>query len=223
VSFRPHSTVTVRVAAHALTGESRTERNLIVPDSVNFIPALERRRFGYSGSGVSVGATWRPISDLTLGASARTGGTVTASVDDTTLSTADYPTRFGGSVQFTGIRGIVLAGRVGWTGWSNLESLSLTDVPVTDSWEYGAGLEGRGPSLLGIVPALRLGFRHSTLPYGLPDGSEVTENAFSGGLGFQIAGGRGTLDLTIERLVRDAPGDVSERAWGIGFGMLLRL
>lgn len=222
-AYRLHSTIDVGVGIHALTGESRTERQLIVPDSAQFIPALQQRRFGYSGSGVSVGVIWRPVPDLGIGASARTGGTVSASSGDTTLSTADFPTRFGGSVEFTGIRGISLAGRLGWTGWSNLESLSLTDVPVTDTWEYGGGLEGRGPSLLGIDPALRLGYRHRTLPFGLPGGAEVSEDAISGGLGVPVAGGRGTLDLTIERLMRDAPGEASERAWVLGIGMLLRL
>lgn len=222
-AYRLHSTLSVGVGIHALTGESRTERRLTVPDSANFIPALERRRFGYSGSGVSVGATWRPAADLALGAAARMGGTVTASAGDTTLSTGDFPTRFGGSLEFTGISGITLAGRLGWTGWSNLESLSLTGVPVTDTWDFGAGLEGRGPSLLGVDPALRIGYRHRTLPFGLPDGSEVTENGFTGGLGVPVAGGRGTLDLTIERLGRDAPGEASERAWIAGIGVLLRL
>ena len=222
-AYRLHPTLSIGIGIHALTGESRTERRLVVPDSANFIPALERRRFGYSGSGVSAGVTWRPVPNLGLGASARTGGTVSASGGDTTLSTADYPTRFGGSVEFTGIRGISLAGRFGWTGWSNLESLSLTDVPVTDTWEYGAGLEGRGPGLLGVDPALRVGYRSRTLPFGLPDGSEVSENGFTGGIGFPVAGGRGTLDLTIERLIRDAPGEASERAWVVGIGMLLRL
>jgi hypothetical protein len=222
-AYRLHQTLNIGLGIHALTGESRTERQLVVPDSAQFIPALERRRFGYSGSGVSVGATWRPRADLGIGASARTGGTVSASSGDTTLSTADFPTRFGGSVEFTGIRGIALAGRLGWTGWSNLESLSLTDVPVTDAWEYGIGLEGRGPSVFGIDPPLRVGFRRRTLPFGLPDGSEVSENGISGGFGIPVAGGRGALDLTIERLVRDAPGEASERAWVVGIGMLLRL
>jgi hypothetical protein len=223
VAYRARETLSLGVGVHALTGESRTERQLIVPDSAQFIPALERRSFGYSGNGVSLGATWRPQPTLGIGVSARTGGSVSAESNDTTLSTADYPTRWGASVEFTGIRGIALAGRLGWVGWSNLESLSLTGAPVRDAWEYGVGLEGRGPSLFGVDPALRIGYRTHDLPYGLPDGSEVSENAISGGFGLPVARGRGMVDLTLERLIRDAPGGVRERAWSVGLGMLLRL
>jgi hypothetical protein len=222
-AFRPVPALSLGLGVHALTGESRTERQLIVPDSAQFIPALERRSFGYSGNGLSVGATWRPITTLGIGVSARTGGTVSAESNDTTLSTGDFPGRVGGSVEYTGIRGLALSGRVGFVQWSNLESLSVTGVPVRDGWEYGLGLEGRGPSLFGIDPALRLGYRMRDLPYGLPDGSEVSENGFAAGLGVPVAGGRGSLDLTIERLVRDAPGANRERAWVLGVGMLLRL
>ncbi|HSJ63752.1 MAG TPA: hypothetical protein VK922_07580 [Gemmatimonadaceae bacterium] len=223
LAYRAHQTVTVGLGVHALTGESRTERQLIVPDSAQFIPALERRSFGYSGNGVSLGAAWRPRQTLGLGVSARTGGSVTAETNDTTLSTADYPTRAGASIEYTGVRGITFAARVGWAGWSNLEGLSLTGVPVRDTWEYGAGLEGRAPGLFGVEPALRLGYRSRGLPYGLPDGAEVSENVISTGLGLPVAGGRGMFDFTVERLIRDAPGETRERAWSIGLGMLLRL
>jgi hypothetical protein len=222
-AYRLHTTLNVGVGVHALTGESRTERQLLVPDSAQFIPALERRRFGYSGSGLSIGAAWRPVPTVGIGASARTGGTVSADSSGSTLSTADFPTRAGASVEFTGIRGISLAGRLGWIAWSNLETLSLTGAPVRDSWEYGLGFEGRGPSVLGIEPPLRVGYRKRDLPYGLPDGSEVSENVLSGGLGIPVARGRGMLDITVERMIRDAAGDTRERAWVMGFGMLLRL
>lgn len=223
LAYRPHPTVAVGLGVHALTGESRTERQLSVPDSTQFIPALERRRFGYSGNGISLGATWRPRPTFGLGVSGRTGGGVKASAGDTTLATADYPARAGASIEYTGITGIALAGRAGWTGWSSLEGLSVTGAPVRDTWEYGFGLEGRGPSVFSLEPALRLGYRSRELPYGLPDGSGVSENAIAGGFGVPVAGGRGMLDLTIERLVRDAPGSVGERAWTVGLGMLLRL
>ena len=223
LAYRAMPTLSIGIGVHALTGESRTERQLIVPDSAQFIPALERRSFGYSGNGVSLGATWRPVTSLGLGVSARTGGSVSAESNDTTLSTADYPTRAGASVEFTGLRGITLAGALGWSGWSNMESLSLTGAPVRDTWEYGVGLEGRGPSLFGVDPALRVGYRIRDLPYGLPDGSDVSENGLSMGFGLPVAGGRGMLDITVERLIRDAPGVVRERAWSLGLGMLLRL
>ena len=222
-AFRPHPTLSFGLAVHALTGESRTERQLLVPDSAQFIPALERRRFGYSGNGVSVGAAWRPIPTLGLGVSARTGGSVSADSSGSTLSTADYPSRAGASIEYTGVRGISFAGRLGWVAWSNLETLSLTGAPVSDSWEYGVGLEGPGPRVFGADLPLRAGYRQRDLPYGLPDGSTVTENAWSAGLGVPVARGRGMLDVTIERMMRDGGGAERERAWVLGLGMLLRL
>lgn len=223
VAYRLHPTLLIGIGGHALTGASRTQRQLIVPDSTQFTPALERRRFGYSGTGLSVGAGWRPIPTLGVGASLRTGGSVTASSGDTTLSTADYPSRAGVSVEFTAVRGMTLAARAGWVGWSNLESLSLTNVPVRDTWEMGLGLEGRGARVFGSDLPLRIGYSRRGLPFSLPDGSEVSENGLSAGLGVPLAGGRGMFDLTVQRLIRDASGDAQERAWVVGFGVLLRL
>jgi hypothetical protein len=222
-AYRLAQSFQIGIGVHALTGESRTERQLIVSDSAQYIPALERRSFSYSGNAVSVGATWRPAPALNIGASARMGGTVDAESNDTTVSTADYPTRAGASLEFTGIRGLTLGARLGWVAWSKLEPLSLTDAPVRDTWDYGLGLEGRGPSVFGADLPLRAGYARRTLPYGPPDGSDVTESAISGGLGIPVAGGRGMLDFSVERLIRDAPGDVSERGWVVGLGMLLRL
>ncbi|HUF30427.1 MAG TPA: hypothetical protein VMM77_07145 [Gemmatimonadaceae bacterium] len=223
VAYRLHPTLLIGVGGHALTGESRTQRELIVPDSTQFIPALERRSFGYSGTGVSLGASWRPIPTFALGASLRTGGRVTASSGDTTLSTADYPSRAGASVEVTAIPGITLAARAGRVGWSNLETLSLTNVPVRDTWEAGLGLEGRGARVFGSDLPLRIGYSRRGLPFSLPSGSEVSENGLSAGLGVPLAGGRGMFDLTVQRLIREASGDVQERAWVVGIGVLLRL
>jgi hypothetical protein len=70
---------------------------------------------------------------------------------------------------------------------------------------------------------LRIGYSRRGLPFSLPDGSEVSENGMSAGLGVPLAGERGMFDLTVQRLIRDASGNVQVRAWVMGVGVLLRL
>lgn len=223
-AYRVHRTLRVGLGVHAITGESRTQRELVVPDSTQFIPALERNRFGYSGHALSAGVDWRPSASLGVGVSARTGGSVRAYAGDSLAARGEHPTRYGASVEFSGIRGISLAARAGFTEWSRLAALTQTATPTHDAWEYGIGLEGRGPSVFGTALPLRGGLSRRTLPFGLPGGAEVTETGIGFGTGTPLAGGRAFLDLTIERLLREADGgDARERAWVAGFGLLVRL
>lgn len=224
VAYRAHGTLRLGVGVHAITGESRTERQLVVPDSTQFIPALERNRFGYSGHAVSAGLDWRPSQALGIGVSARTGGSVRAYSGDSLRARGEHPTRYGASVEFGGIRGITVAGRVGFTEWSQLAGFTQTSTPTHDAVDYGIGLEGRGPSLFGTALPLRAGLSRRTLPFGLPGGAEVTETGVGFGTGSPLAGGRAFLDLTFERLIRDAEGGgARERAWVVGLGLLVRL
>ncbi|MFQ5551505.1 MAG: hypothetical protein ACE5FJ_09755, partial [Gemmatimonadales bacterium] len=89
-----------------------------------------------------------------------------------------------------------------------------------DTWDLGTGIEiggaGRGTSR---VP-LRFGFRYGLLPF-LVNADQPHEINISAGTGFQFAGNRASLDLAVERAIRDGAG-ASERAWLFNLGLTVR-
>jgi hypothetical protein len=80
----------------------------------------------------------------------------------------------------------------------------------------GAGLEWSQANILGKPGAIRLGYRHTDLPFGTESSPNPTESAFTGGIGMNLlVSGPATLarlDLTLERGRRDA-GALEERFW----------
>jgi hypothetical protein len=213
----------VGAGLHALTGDHRVGRDLLIADTARFTPVREREEFSFSGIGASVGIDWRPVRALAIAASARTGGTVKAYRNDTSLARGDFPTRVGGAIAYTGIAGTTIAVSGEWEGWSRLRDLSSGAVPTFDATTIALGAEFQGPSLLGSQAPLRAGVRRRTLPFGLPDGAKVTETGIGGGIGLSFARGRAGTDIAIERSIRDADGDARERAWTVSLGFIVRL
>ncbi|MDQ3697252.1 MAG: hypothetical protein M3373_04405 [Gemmatimonadota bacterium] len=211
------------VAFHALSGESRSRRDLVFADTARFVPVREEQQFSFSGKGASIGVDWRPAPALGVAASARFGGTVTSWRGDTAVTRGKYPARAGGAVLFSGIAGATLAARADWEGWSRVSDLSVTGVPTFDVWNLSVGAEVKGPRLFGSDIPLRAGIRRRTLPFGLPDGSKVDETGIAGGLGIPLARGRAGADIGVERDLRSAGGSVRERAWTVSVGFNVRL
>ena len=213
----------VGVALHALAGRSITTRALIFPDTSRFTSAAERDEFSFGGMGASVGVLWSPVPSLAIAASGRAGGESRVWRNDTAVAKANYPSRAGGAIQFTGITGTTLAVRADWEGWSALADLSPNGLPTFDTWEYAGGAEIRGPRVFGASVPLRVGVRRRTLPFGLRNGDKVTETGVSAGIGMPIASGRAGLDFTLGRDVRSAGSDARERAWTFATGVVVRM
>ena len=212
--------ILVGLGGHVFTGENRLQVSRTFTDTT-FASFSELSTISYSGTGVSGGVQWRPGNTFGLSLSGRVGGTVKTVRNDTTLSSAKIPKRFGAGVSFGGISGLLLAANVDWEGWSSLNSLGESDLRARDSWDYGVGLEGRGPTMLGATLPVRLGFRRRTLPFGVGS-SEVKENTFSLGTGLLLAKARSRVDFTLQRANRNASGGLSEHAWILNFGILVR-
>jgi hypothetical protein len=62
----------------------------------------------------------------------------------------------------------------------------------------GGGLEYVGVSLLGLPVPLRAGYRYTDLPFYDGDFEQLSEQAFTFGIGARIAGGRAALDFGVE-------------------------
>ena len=55
-----------------------------------------------------------------------------------------------------------------------------------------------GVRLFSLPTPLRVGYRYTDLPFFDSDFEQLTEQAFTFGLGLRIAGGRATFDLGVE-------------------------
>ena len=139
----------------------------------------------------------------------------------TSLTHATVPARWGVGASFTGVSGMLIAARADWEGWSSLGDLGRAGLGVTDTWDVGAGLEVRGPALFGSSLPLRVGYRHRTLPFTVGD-TRIIENSFSFGAGVPISGGRSRIDLGVERANRGSTSGISEKAWILSAGFMVR-
>ncbi len=209
----------IGVAGHLFSGDNQLRITRSSPDTT-FSNFLQSSSISYSGVGVSGGLAWQPIPVLTIGISGRVGGRVTSYRNDTTLTRATIPKRVGGGVEFA-VPGLAIAARADWEGWSSLASLGNPGLGVTDAWDYGIGLEARGPTLAGAALPVRVGFRRRTLPFTV-DGARVRENTFSLGLGVPISQGRSRLDIGLERAGRGTVAGISEHAWILDVGFMIR-
>jgi hypothetical protein len=227
VSYQVLRTLWVGVGGHVYTGEDQLGIARVSPDTAFFAPFSQSSTFSFSGTGLSGGLVWQPITALTVGASGRVGGTIKSFRGDTMITRGTIPKRFGAGVALTATPGVIVSARADWEGWSSLAPLGRERAPdeaplgVTDAWEFGGGVEVRGPSLLGTSLPIRAGFRHRTLPFTV-NGTDVRENAYSIGFGIPLSRGRSRIDLGLERAVRNAVPGVEERAWILSAGFMVR-
>ena len=217
-----HDNVIIGAGIHLFPGENRLTITREFDDSLVFAPLRDSANVNYFGSGVSGGVLWRPARTLTIGASARWGGTLKLRESDTLVATADAPSRFGAGLRYDIVPGTAVALRVDRTLWSKMEGLGSVRANPEDSWDFGLGVDAVGPRFAGSSLALRGGFRRRTLPF-LASDARVKETAFTFGSGMPFAGGRAQVDVVLERAARSA-GDVDakERSWTFGLGLTVR-
>lgn len=213
--------LSIGVGAHVLTGQNRLLITRALADTATAI-FNERSTLSYTGHSASAGINWRPIKVLSLGISGDAGGTLHSFRNDTSLSTARVPKRFGFGGTFGGVSGVLLSANAEWNGWSSLNGLGDADAHAVDGWDYGVGAEIRAPSLFGQEIPVRLGYRKRILPFEAAD-AEVHESDYSFGIGIPVARGRSRIDLSVTRANRtaDLP-DVSEHGWILSAGFFVR-
>jgi hypothetical protein len=190
---------------HLLTGSVQTSvLRKFVTDSLAYLPFAVQSSTTYRGVAASFGVVAAPLPWVALAASLRVAGRLRAESPDATV---DVPMpvelHFGLSAQ--PLAGLELATTVGYASWSRASAalLASDSEPARNTWSVGAGA---GLSLLRVgrspVP-LRVGYRWRQLPFPI-GGAALTEHAASLGLGFTAAGGRATVDVSVERGTRAA-------------------
>ena len=92
---------------------------------------------------------------------------------------------------------LMLALGGGWKGWSATD-FTVLDVEADDVLWAGGGLEYVGLSLARIPLPVRAGYRYTGLPFYESGFDQLTESAFTFGIGAYIAGGRARVDAGFE-------------------------
>ncbi|HET7623109.1 MAG TPA: hypothetical protein VFK39_14485 [Gemmatimonadaceae bacterium] len=220
VAFAITPSLWIGAGGHIFSGDDRLKIRRVSTETTS-TPFVQQSRLSYSGTGLSGGVTWRPMPGLTLGASGRVGGDIKTFRNDTSLTRATVPSRWGVGASFTGVSGLLVTARADWEGWSSIGDLGRPGLGVTDAWDMGGGVELTGPLFFGLAFPLRAGFRHRTLPFTV-NGTEIVENSFTFGAGIPIAGGRSRIDLGAERANRGSVGGVTEKAWILSAGFMVR-
>lgn len=220
-SYFVHRTLALGVGLHVFTGENRLTLSRKFDDSTAFGTLDRKLTLSYTGSGISGGVVYTPVRGLSLGASIREGGTMRLRIEDTVRTQAKVPSRYGAAVRMDFIPGLTLYGSADHTAWSRMNSLGSVSVNATDAWEYAGGMEFAGQKARGASWSYALGFRQRDLPFRAA-GSIVSEKIYSGGTSIPLAGGRANMDVALQRALRDATGNVKEKAWLLSVGVTVR-
>jgi hypothetical protein len=207
------SIFTFGVGLHALTGSTVTTVDRTFPDDSSYRAFTQQQNTSYSGVGISLGMLVSPVAKLLAGASVRFSGRLRATTGDTAAS-VPMPVELNVGAAYQPVAGVTVSGTVGRAGWGTAaDALAAAgQARSRDVWSFGIGAEAAMLRLgRGLLP-LRLGYRWRQLPFPIPSAAGViplSEHAVTGGLGFDTAGGRATVDLGLDSGSRTA-GALSE-------------
>ncbi len=210
------------VAAVAVTGEHSLVRTRAFPDTLLFGGVLDSTRIGFEGLGVALGANWRVSSDFLIGASYRSSGPLNVLRRDSTLRSANLPSRLGVGVLYQGFAGSVLAASLEQVGWSAMNGLGSDASRAQDALNWSVGGEFEGGALRRTAVLWRLGYAQRDLPFLLRD-LPVSEQSIHAGVGIPISSEAASLDFAVQRSLRRVQGDQArENAWGISAALTIR-
>lgn len=225
LAYRPSGYLRVGLAGHAFTGQNRIVSNVSFGNNTSFIPLNQQSVLAYTGAALSGGIELRIREVLALSASARKGGFLNMRSGDSLIAQANVPDRFGGAIQFTGVSGLTVAGRVSRDLWTALQPLGK-NMTTVDTWDGGLGAEATASRSPTRVLTVRLGTRYRGLPFGV-QGMAAHEFSFGGGFGLQFSRDRAQLDAGLNRAARftgsfSSRGSATETAYQVMIGMRVR-
>ena len=205
---RVTSWLTLGVGFHLLTGSTRMVATRTFTDTA-YRTSSSRDEVAYSGKGGSFSALIDLSQDLRVAGWYRDDSKLRADLNGRTAAENDLPPSYGAGIQWRVGGQATVAAMASWRNWASVHA--TPDAHNTFNWSFGAELGSTAP--------LRFGVRGGQLPFAV--GQTPTEVGFSGGLGRQFSGGRGRLDLGIERLQRKGAG-LTERVWTFLLGLTVR-
>src|SRR5258705_213383 len=209
VAARLHNRLALGLGLHRLTGSTRVVATRSFADS-SYRSTTARDEVAYGGVGGSASLLFDVTSDLRVAGWFRSDSRLRADVGGITVAENDLPLTYGAGVQWRAGAQASVAGTALWRNWGAVQSVA--NAHDTFNWSFGAEIGSPGSPF-------RLGARGGKLPFGL--GKAPTEVGYSAGLGRQFSGGRGRLDIGLERLQRTGLG-LSERVWTVLVGLTVR-
>ena len=221
--YRPSAKWAVGFGFHFITGSSRMELRRNFSDST-FSALSQRSEISYNAIGVSAGSVYRLTPKLLLAGTFRVNGQADVDRDSTNAFKVALPWSVSVGAQYALSRRATFAVLGEFTGWSasNDDLLAVGGVGAEDTWRAAAGAELVTSESAPAKFPLRLGVRAGSLPFLLSPGVQPTEVGVSTGTGLRIAKGRGSLDLSLERVWRSDDADFSETAWILGIAVTVR-
>lgn len=218
LAFRPWRRLLVGGAFHLLGGSSRliTGRTF---SSADYAPYVERSQLAFSGTGFSAGVVLLPTSAIELAAAARVDGELETKSGSRSAGTVQLPVSLSGGVRLTPIPGLSLASTATRRSWSRAQPDLFAPSRAFDTWEIGSGIELSRPGARGPTLPIRFGVRYRQLPFSNV-ATQPTETVITGGTGVLLAGGRASLDASVERFRRSG-GGADERGWYFSLGVIL--
>jgi hypothetical protein len=217
VGYRLGSRVQLGAAFHVLTGSAKLTFSRVFADST-YLPYQVESEEALTGLGLSLGGIWSPSRRIVVGLAVRSDTRAKLKVDSIEAGKIDLPLSVTGGAQYAITSVLRLSTSLGWRGWGSADD----DLAARafDTWELAAGLEFGAAGLGRARFPLRLGYRYATLPFS-PTGRQPYEYGLSGGLGIAFGGGRGLIDVAVERLIRDGAG-AREKAWQLSWTVTVR-
>jgi hypothetical protein len=209
VGARLHSRLALGLGLHRLTGSTRVTATRSFADT-SYHSSTARDEVAYGGTGGSASLLYDPTSDLRVAGWFRFDSKLRADVGGRTAAENDLPRTYGAGVQWHAGARATVAGNVMWRNWGAVQSIANAH----DTFNWSLGAEIGSPA-----SPLRFGLRGGQLPFGI--GKTPTEVGYSAGLGRQFSGGRGRLDVGLERLQRRGTG-LTERVWTVLVGLTVR-
>jgi hypothetical protein len=221
--YRPSAKWAVGLGLHFITGSSRMELRRDFSDST-LSEVFQRSEISYDAIGISAGSLYRLTPKLLLAGMFRVDGRADVDQDSSDAFKVDLPWSVTAGAQYTLSRRATLAVMGEYTSWSvaHDDLLAVGGVGAEDTWRAAAGAELVTSEATPTKFPLRLGVRAGTLPFPLAPGVQATEFGASAGTGLRIAKGRGSLDVSLERVWRSDDADFSESAWLLGFAVTVR-
>jgi hypothetical protein len=210
IGARVGTRLALGLGLHRLTGSTSVIAKRSFADTLNYRNSTAHDEVAYGGTGGSASLLFDVTSEVRVAGWFRADSKLRADVGGHTVAENDLPRTYGAGVQWRAGAQATVAGGVLWRNWGAVQSIA--NAHDTFNWSLGAEL---GSS----ASPFRFGLRGGQLPFGV--GQTPTEVGYSAGLGRQFSGGRGRLDLGLERLQRSGSG-LTERVWTFLLGLTVR-
>jgi hypothetical protein len=189
-----------------------------------YLALRQSSELSYNGFGVSAGVVYNPTARLHIAGTVRQDGSLEVRRDSTELGNVDLPWTLSAGVRYRLTNRMAFSGMLLTQNWSvaNEGVVALGGLAARNTVEVAGGLELvrdiRRPEHLPI----RVGVRHTQLPFLLVEGSQPRELALAVGTGLRFARDLGGIDLALERVQRSQGNEYSEGAWQFSLGVSLR-